>query len=81
MTNLRELLAKAKPLPWALKDGAVCENAEEELMLTVINALPGLLDKVERYESALRKIQLASACTYSCNVADKALEGAGHADG
>jgi hypothetical protein len=75
IARLRELLAKALPLPWRVggagneqctvivlsHDGRMVDemlyDAEGELFLAAVNALPALLDRVEAAERSLKDAQ------------------------
>lgn len=68
--ELRKLLAAATPGPWVLNNivvsAYICRSTDghafesilgltnAELIVAVVNALPELLDRLERYERALR---------------------------
>lgn len=61
MEDLKKLLAAATPGPWAhasdkLAAGNIKAPDNAALIVAAVNALPELLERVKRYESALEKI-------------------------
>jgi hypothetical protein len=65
LARLRALLAVATPLPWKLSEEHVREwfslygklPEDADLANCAVNALPGLLKRLERAEAALREVR------------------------